>query len=131
MFSVFFFFTDTATPEIYTYRHTLSLPDARPISETPSAPASRRTCHDHDRSRHHHRGARRCRGFRGPGRTAHRRRVGPGAHRRRQRTARCRGSRSEEHTSELQSLMRISYAGFCLKKKTEESKENEEHTHIA
>src|SRR3546814_9138145 len=25
--------------------------------------------------------------------------------------------RSEEHTSELQSLMRISYAGFCLKKK--------------
>src|SRR3546814_3145704 len=27
--------------------------------------------------------------------------------------------RSEEHTSELQSLMRISYAVFCLKKKTE------------
>src|SRR3546814_5248940 len=27
-------------------------------------------------------------------------------------------TRSEEHTSELQSLMRISYAGFCLKKKT-------------
>src|SRR3546814_1337534 len=26
-------------------------------------------------------------------------------------------SRSEEHTSELQSLMRISYAAFCLKKK--------------
>src|SRR3546814_4691926 len=26
--------------------------------------------------------------------------------------------RSEEHTSELQSLMRISYAGFCLKTKT-------------
>src|SRR3546814_3199051 len=49
------------------------------------------------------------------------------------RPARCRGSspmigvdvggtftdvvRSEEHTSELQSLMRISYAVFCLKKK--------------
>src|SRR3546814_3465188 len=29
-----------------------------------------------------------------------------------------RGLRSEEHTSELQSLMRISYAVFCLKKKT-------------
>src|SRR3546814_2780263 len=29
----------------------------------------------------------------------------------------CRPCRSEEHTSELQSLMRISYAGFCLKKK--------------
>src|SRR3546814_8164824 len=28
------------------------------------------------------------------------------------------GIRSEEHTSELQSLMRISYAVFCLKKKT-------------
>src|SRR3546814_9318412 len=28
------------------------------------------------------------------------------------------GARSEEHTSELQSLMRISYADFCLKKKT-------------
>src|SRR3546814_3651955 len=31
-------------------------------------------------------------------------------------------SRSEEHTSELQSLMRISYAVFCLKKKTKKKK---------
>src|SRR3546814_7846106 len=30
------------------------------------------------------------------------------------------GERSEEHTSELQSLMRISYAVFCLKKKKEQ-----------
>src|SRR3546814_6916904 len=30
--------------------------------------------------------------------------------------------RSEEHTSELQSLMRISYAVFCLKKKNESNK---------
>src|SRR3546814_3593776 len=30
--------------------------------------------------------------------------------------------RSEEHTSELQSLMRISYAVFCLKKKTNHTK---------
>src|SRR3546814_8620517 len=30
--------------------------------------------------------------------------------------------RSEEHTSELQSLMRISYAGFCLKKKKQTTK---------
>src|SRR3546814_10185157 len=30
-------------------------------------------------------------------------------------------SRSEEHTSELQSLMRISYAVFCLKKKKQKS----------
>src|SRR3546814_5930897 len=42
--------------------------------------------------------------------------------------------RSEEHTSELQSLMRISYAVFCLKKKTQkerheyqESKEDNSH----
>src|SRR3546814_5196189 len=34
------------------------------------------------------------------------------------------GERSEEHTSELQSLMRISYAVFCLKKK------NTKNTHI-
>src|SRR3546814_4239544 len=48
-----------------------------------------------------------------------------------------RGSwRSEEHTSELQSLMRISYAVFCLKKKhtqqsdTETSNERQtDHTH--
>src|SRR3546814_1779686 len=32
--------------------------------------------------------------------------------------ARMQWQRSEEHTSELQSLMRISYAVFCLKKKT-------------
>src|SRR3546814_1192380 len=37
---------------------------------------------------------------------------------------------SEEHTSELQSLMRISYAAFCLKKKTIEHNTNtKEYTH--
>src|SRR3546814_8817122 len=35
-----------------------------------------------------------------------------------QRTSRKCEERSEEHTSELQSLMRISYDVFCLKKKT-------------
>src|SRR3546814_3542529 len=44
-----------------------------------------------------------------PGGLGHR--AGGGAH--------CAGSRSEEHTSELQSLMRISYAVFCLKNKNE------------
>src|SRR3546814_8487013 len=34
----------------------------------------------------------------------------------------CERIRSEEHTSELQSLMRISYAVFCLKKKKEQHK---------
>src|SRR3546814_4298533 len=45
-----------------------------------------------------------------PGRSALQRSqiMDPGSHPR---------SRSEEHTSELQSLMRISYAVFCLKKK--------------
>src|SRR3546814_2915382 len=36
--------------------------------------------------------------------------------------------RSEEHTSELQSLMRISYAVFCLKKKKTKKKENKAYT---
>src|SRR3546814_8731537 len=34
-------------------------------------------------------------------------------------------TRSEEHTSELQSLMRISYAVFCLKKKKNKSKKTQ------
>src|SRR3546814_4689680 len=38
-------------------------------------------------------------------------------------------SRSEEHTSELQSLMRISYAVFCLKKK--HTYPSKPHTHTA
>src|SRR3546814_4571427 len=46
-------------------------------------------------------------------------------------------TRSEEHTSELQSLMRISYAVFCLKKKTQnmstlqiEHNDNQQHRKI-
>src|SRR3546814_8880899 len=46
----------------------------------------------------------------------HPRRIHPDAH----RILRCASDRrSEEHTSELQSLMRTSYAVFCLKKKTQ------------
>src|SRR3546814_7948848 len=37
--------------------------------------------------------------------------------------------RSEEHTSELQSLMRISYAVFCLKKKNHNNNKNNYHVH--
>src|SRR3546814_7923245 len=44
-------------------------------------------------------------------------RVGPG------------GTRSEEHTSELQSLMRNSYAVFCLQKKTPTSRNKSYHTY--
>src|SRR3546814_4798079 len=63
--------------------------------------------------------------------------VGPSAprilHLGRRLSARCRqrvssrSIRSEEHTSELQSLMRISYAVFCLKKKTQNN--NNDTTH--
>src|SRR3546814_6833539 len=41
-----------------------------------------------------------------------------------------RDLRSEEHTSELQSLMRISYAVFCLKKKTNITKTTNQPQHI-
>src|SRR3546814_9107048 len=42
----------------------------------------------------------------------------------RDRPHRSDGDRSEEHTSELQSLMRISYAVFCLKKKKKKTHQN-------
>src|SRR3546814_937758 len=48
---------------------------------------------------------------------------GPGCRRRL-----CR-RRSEEHTSELQSLMRISYAVFCLKKKKNTPTHENTHSH--
>src|SRR3546814_10574805 len=54
-----------------------------------------------------------------------RRQLGPGAH-----GGADHAERSEEHTSELQSLMRISYAGFCLKKQkqqTQQTNANEKH----
>src|SRR3546814_6858550 len=38
-------------------------------------------------------------------------------------------TRSEEHTSELQSLMRISYAVFCLKKKQQQTKNIKHRQH--
>src|SRR3546814_6050761 len=38
-------------------------------------------------------------------------------------------TRSEEHTSELQSLMRISYAVFCLKKKKKKKKRSKSNRH--
>src|SRR3546814_6536316 len=40
-----------------------------------------------------------------------------------------RQARSEEHTSELQSLMRISYAVFCLKKKNTETTDDQRTKH--
>src|SRR3546814_8829246 len=40
-----------------------------------------------------------------------------------------KGGRSEAHTSELQSLMRISYAVFCLKKTNILAENHHHHTH--
>src|SRR3546814_5180248 len=63
--------------------------------------------------------------------TRHGRRYGAEVHQgssaRRDRSG-ARRRRSEEHTSELQSLMRISYAVFCLKKKKTEQKANKRIT---
>src|SRR3546814_6872027 len=40
-------------------------------------------------------------------------------------------ARSEEHTSELQSLMRTSYAVFCLKKKQQRTHPNTSHSRVS
>src|SRR3546814_4080898 len=105
-----FFFNDTATTEIYTYGHTLSLHDALPILRARSA---RRR----DRQIRHHRSRcarRRAGGGEGAGREAEAGQRPIEHHDPRP----LHPPRSEEHTSELQSLMRISYAVFCLQKKT-------------
>src|SRR3546814_5266276 len=56
-----------------------------------------------------------------PARPEHPELLPPGRMPKRGRAGSDRSRRSEEHTSELQSLMRISYAVFCLKKKTHET----------
>src|SRR3546814_10008321 len=49
--------------------------------------------------------------------------------RKREDSIKVRIGRSEEHTSELQSLMRSSYAVFCLKKQTKETEKHVQPTH--
>src|SRR3546814_1445709 len=98
-----FFFNYTATTEIYTYSHTLSLHDALPISSRCIPRAS-----DPKATRSRSRSARAtC--------TMSPRAASPRTGSTSSVSVTVR--RSEEHTSELQSLMRISYAVFCLKKK--------------
>src|SRR3546814_10152968 len=92
------FFNDTATTEIYTYGHTLSLHDALPILEDRTSIPCRLIMSRILKS----------------GSPILMWRALASSLR-----AMAQPSRSEEHTSELQSLMRISYAVFCLKKKTE------------
>src|SRR3546814_8459729 len=74
------------------------------------------------------------RGVAEPDLLLHRFRRGPLQHRLDFRGRQPGPPRSEEHTSELQSLMRISYAVFCLKKKKTKTKHsqtenNSKHTH--
>src|SRR3546814_8873133 len=58
--------------------------------------------------------------------------VSTGRKPKRSKVRRIVSSRSEKHTSELQSLMRISYAVFCLKKKNKNSTQNKtQHTKIS
>src|SRR3546814_10752285 len=118
------FVNDTATTEIYSYGHTLSLHDALPISSasrptpclgcistpSPGAPL---------RGRDARRGARRwdC----APPSICCKRATAAKSKKKAIVEAVTQPDRSEEHTSELQSLMRISYAVFCLKKKKQKS----------
>src|SRR3546814_6389284 len=104
-----FFFDVTATTEIYPYRHTPSLLDALPIASPLRPAAARRPAPG---------GGRRARRLKRP-RTPDRADQCPCFSRPRSSFVERDADdvRSEEHTSELHSLMRISYAVFCLKKK--------------
>src|SRR3546814_8287636 len=113
-----FFFNETRPTELSPYCHTLSLLDALPILVADACgnltPGRRHDSHgEHGEQRAlvgdaggtaPRTGGDRCRGI--------------GARPCAGGTEPPGGMRSEEHTSELQSLMRISYAVFCLKKKT-------------
>src|SRR3546814_2671174 len=106
-----FVFNGSATTEIYTYGHTLSLHDALPLSGSRSSVFASRPAQ-----------VRRMLTLPTAGNSACAARAA------RARPTKStvdfsagRSKRSEEHTSELQSLMRISYAVFCLKKKLTES----------
>src|SRR3546814_1646801 len=92
-----FCFNVTATTAIYTSLHPPALPDALPISRRRASSRRRSSCL-------------RCAG-------CVRCRSSPSSTRSTARGCRRSRCRSEEHTSELQSLMRISYAVFCLQKK--------------
>src|SRR3546814_14093459 len=104
--NVVFFVTDAATTEIYTYLHTLSLHDALPIYARRMLEALHAEVRGGE--------------------------IGPPRDRTMVSQQHCHvpreKRRSEEHPSELQSLMRNSYAAFCVKKKTSFS-ENQQLRH--
>src|SRR3546814_10139402 len=118
----FFFFNDTATTEIYTYCHTLSLHDALPISDPVSARQSpafccARRCHWSDGLRNT--GSPASGSAAAAGQAVDPRRAA-GRSRRRHGPPRSLGPdqapyRSAEHPAELQALMLSSSAVFCVK----------------
>src|SRR3546814_6096654 len=117
MLDVFFCFNYSATNEIDTYGHTRSLPDALPIyvrADGLEPPVLRRELVDPSAP------VLVAEGGVTPLAVVRVLRHGPPAGRQATRVGPQPGAaavRSEEHTSELQSLMRISYAVFCLTKK--------------
>src|SRR3546814_12234223 len=102
-----FLFYAPATTEIYTYCHTLSLHDALPILLSVAQPVLSRQIKALEQELGIDLFYRNGRGI-----------VLTEAGKILQDYSSSVLDRSEEHTSELQSLMRISYAVFCLKKKT-------------
>src|SRR3546814_1090104 len=125
MFLFVFFFKYTAATEIYTYLHTLSHHDALPIffhttSYNHRYPVGSGYSPHGDSTRTgprlpHPAGQGSCAVFCRRGHGCSNPCLIAVSGRR----------RSEEHTSELQSLMRISYAVFCLKKKKKQHKQND------
>src|SRR3546814_2734187 len=120
---MFCFCNDSATTEFDTYRHTLSLHDAlpiwRPVPGPGSAPLSfasqPKSVHSLGMSPH-------ASSLVASGET-----LKPATSACVSVT--CVAVRSEEHTSELQSLMRTSYAVFCLNKKTHIHRTNTQQQH--
>src|SRR3546814_19089162 len=94
------FLNTTATTEIHTYWHTLPLHDALPIRITMNHEKLLGLYREEGLAMRRRRGRKRATGTRAPTTLPQ----GPNQ----------RWSRSEEHTYELQSLMRISYAFLCL-----------------
>src|SRR3546814_14116329 len=106
---MFFCFNDTATTEIYTDGDTLSLRAALPLWPSGACRVRLRAGAQEQQGGE----SREAQAGRDQQRRSHPMRFQDQSEQER------RGGRSEEHTSELQSLMRNSYAVFCLKKKNQ------------
>src|SRR3546814_11109368 len=114
-FSIFFFFKETATTDIYAYGHTLSLHEALPISQKTAGYEGLLSMGRRFKSCRARQLSDFCRVYamesRDPLLQDFLTNLAEAF-----RAQAMRPERSEGHTSELQSLMRISYAVFCLTK---------------